>query len=430
MQIFLTTINPGTYTFFDLGNYTISHPIGPIPLIEPTGEFTERDIQLSEDLLFQVNQGNIELTNQKGETLNSLDDFQTADPGIFVRNEGDENISGIKSFTSGLNVAGTNNYESVITDDDDIPNKKYVDDEIENSANFSVYAWATTLLDGNMVNGLGLTVTVSGTGRYDYVFDTPVEDFSYAVFTQAIGQNQNDLEAEVFGKTRFGFNVRTNIQDDGGGTGTAVNSDHSVLVIGPNNGLPAGPRNTVITPPLSNPKSTLNFDSSDFNISEPDNNTINIEIINKSIFSIIRIESTGADQSNNYNTTTLQPIVLTGNVINLGTASTDFSNIDGTVICNFDGVIRVKYAVPHFTAGARESLKTTIQLNDVDYSAGAYGYIRDANGHRRDDNVGEDIIEVNTGDRIRIGAVRAENSNAGAAVTLQTKTTIIIERLN
>ena len=31
---------------------------------------------------------------------------------------------------SGFSVSGTNNYETQITDDDDVPNKKYVDDAI------------------------------------------------------------------------------------------------------------------------------------------------------------------------------------------------------------------------------------------------------------------------------------------------------------
>ena len=36
----------------------------------------------------------------------------------------------INSGTGVISVTGTNNYETQITDDDDIPNKKYVDDTI------------------------------------------------------------------------------------------------------------------------------------------------------------------------------------------------------------------------------------------------------------------------------------------------------------
>ena len=580
MQIFLTTINPGTYTFPDLGDYTIVHPIGPIPLLEPIGEFLEEDIQFSEDLLAQVTAGNISLTNEGGDNINDINDLQTGDPGIYVRNTGDEDVAGVKSFIDGLNVIGTTDYETTITDDDDIPNKKYVDDLIVSSdlsalrlrrttslnpiptawadfdwnqideqnntsvleytgiptddidikdpglyliswaisaddevdvrlvnnstvvpgsfhtvgdktdsnqnlhANaktiaatlttgnltlqvqavttaeftiaesatitvvrltgaagppgvdgpeglpgFGIYAWATVAANATITTGLGLSVVSAGTGFYNYTFDNAVLNDAYAVFTQAVGQGLNDIEAEVFNKTLTGFSVRVNTQDDGGGTGSNTNSQHSVVVIGPNNGLPSGTFNTIDVPPLTDPIRSIEFDQNDFTTTFVAPSTATIGAIDKSIFSIIRIESTGADQGTNYNSTNLQPLVLTGNVTQLGTALIDFTNVNGTTTCNFDGVVRVRYAVPHFTTGARESLKTTIQLNNNDYSAAAYGYIRDSQGHRRDCNVGEDIIPVLNGDTIRVGIVRAENSTAGGAVTLEVRTTIIIERI-
>lgn len=130
MQIFLTTLNPGTYTFPDLGGYTVVHPIGPIPLIEPNGEFTPEDIVISNDLIVEVQAGNIELTNEGGDQLTSVADLQTSDQGLFVSLTETEQIAGQKSFTTGLDVIGTTDYELVISNDDDIPNKKYVDDAI------------------------------------------------------------------------------------------------------------------------------------------------------------------------------------------------------------------------------------------------------------------------------------------------------------
>jgi len=75
MQIFLTTVNPGTYTFPDLGDYTVVHPIGPIPLIEPNGEFYIEDIQLSDNLFAQVTAGNISLTNSSGLPITTLSEL-------------------------------------------------------------------------------------------------------------------------------------------------------------------------------------------------------------------------------------------------------------------------------------------------------------------------------------------------------------------
>ena len=70
---------------------------------------------------------------------------QTVKPGTFVFKTTDNAIVGLRtnSITTGggdlylinsgtgvISVSGTNNYESQITEDDDIPNKKYVDDAI------------------------------------------------------------------------------------------------------------------------------------------------------------------------------------------------------------------------------------------------------------------------------------------------------------
>mgnify|MGYP006883064896 FL=1 len=70
---------------------------------------------------------------------------QTVKPGTFVFKTADNAIIGLRtnaittgggdlylinSGTGVISVSGTNNYEAQITDDDDIPNKKYVDDQI------------------------------------------------------------------------------------------------------------------------------------------------------------------------------------------------------------------------------------------------------------------------------------------------------------
>ena len=61
--------------------------------------------------------------------------FKTADNAIIglrtnAITTGGGDLYLINSGTGVISVSGTNNYETQITDDDDVPNKKYVDDAI------------------------------------------------------------------------------------------------------------------------------------------------------------------------------------------------------------------------------------------------------------------------------------------------------------
>lgn len=405
---------------------------------------------------------------------------------------------------------------------------------------FGIYAWSETDADGTQLESQELSVTNNAAGIYDYTFDTAATNANYNVFIQPVYNNTplNTVEVEVYNKANTGFTVRTNQQDDGGGTGTNLNFRHSVAVLGVGSGLPTGtvqkgaaPDNEFVffNGTTLNSNGSIVYDTTVNNINIESQNTTSsalninttngdadwlsfsynndfvggffgvaadpgdlglilgdVSALNTIIYQgtvntstayqinnvglslyhladtaastqtpsvgdvlrwngtewvevtppvpvfepgILRISSQGADQSNNYNTTTLQPLVLTGSLLSVGLGSTYFNNNNGTITCNFDGVVKVSYAIPHFTTGSRESLKTTIQKNNVNYSAASYGYIRDSQGHRRDDNTGSDLVDVNTGDTIRIGVVRAENSTAGVAVTLEANCTIILERV-
>ena len=55
-------------------------------------------------------------------------------------NTDDGDLSVITTGTGVIKVAGTTNYELQVTDDDDIPNKKYVDDAIQNQPTFQILA--------------------------------------------------------------------------------------------------------------------------------------------------------------------------------------------------------------------------------------------------------------------------------------------------
>ena len=143
----------------------------------------------------------------------------------------------------------------------------------------------------------------------------------------------------------------------------------------------------------------------------------------------IRVVSQGSDQSVNYNVTTPIPISLTGGALNVGAGSNYFTNNNGSITCNFDGVVRANYSIPHFSNVARAHLKTVLQKNGVNYSPASYSYIRVGNGERRDINLCTDLVSVNTGDVLRIVASRGEQSTRTGDITLEANCTFILERI-
>jgi hypothetical protein len=76
MQVFLTTTGTQTNTTInDLGKAVFVHPKTNIPLIEPLGEFTEKDISTSSGLIAAVASGFITLTNIDGSNITTLTDI-------------------------------------------------------------------------------------------------------------------------------------------------------------------------------------------------------------------------------------------------------------------------------------------------------------------------------------------------------------------
>ena len=68
-----------------------------------------------------------------------------------------------------VKVIGTTNYENQITHDDDIPNKKYVDDAIQNNPTFQIVSDTA----GGQLSSSRVIVTDADTvGSIDYLFDT------------------------------------------------------------------------------------------------------------------------------------------------------------------------------------------------------------------------------------------------------------------
>lgn len=67
-------------------------------------------------------------------------------PVTDINPNGDLLLIGTSSPNGVITVAGTTNYELGITDDDDIPNKKYVDDAIFNNPTFQIRSFDTRII--------------------------------------------------------------------------------------------------------------------------------------------------------------------------------------------------------------------------------------------------------------------------------------------
>ena len=96
-----------------------------------------------------------------------------------------------------------------------------------------VSAWATVSGTGNLTEGLNVaSVTRPSTGRYDYVFATPMPNSAYAVTATAISSG-NRL-CTVQNKTTTGFRIETQVAD----TDNNINIGHMVIVAASNATLP------------------------------------------------------------------------------------------------------------------------------------------------------------------------------------------------
>ena len=96
-----------------------------------------------------------------------------------------------------------------------------------------VSAWATTSSAGNLTEGLNFaSVSRANTGRYDYVFATPMPTSNYAVTATAVSSG-NRL-CTVQNKTTTGFRIETQLAD----TDNNIDIGHMVIVTASNATLP------------------------------------------------------------------------------------------------------------------------------------------------------------------------------------------------
>ena len=169
----ILNVNTGNYTIRVANGSTITFDTGATGTTALTGNLTvagtqttvnSQNLDITDNIIFlnkgetgggiTLNQSGIRIDRGTFADVQILYDenvthndpiTQTVDSGTFIFKDENNNIQGIytnsiatgggdlyliNSGTGVVSVSGTNAYENQITDDDDIPNKKYVDDAI------------------------------------------------------------------------------------------------------------------------------------------------------------------------------------------------------------------------------------------------------------------------------------------------------------
>lgn len=384
-----------------------------------------------------------------------------------------------------LNVSAQTDYETKVTDDDDIPNKKYVDDKlvaadlstvsVRRTGSLNPIPTGWTDFDWDTTDEQNNTAVIEYTG-------TPADEIDikeaglYWVEWAVSADDECDIRLTNNGTVVAGSFHSTGDKGDtnqiltGNEKGRAYTLSVGTLVMqiqatttaeftiadsatlcvwrmtGPKGDTgaqgpqgPAGnPGGTINTnqggsPFTGSPHDTINWSATDFVLNDQGNGTYDVAVNFPSAnvdFGEIKVVDNGAgDLATNYNINGAEvALVLTGTVTNTGQGSTYFTNASGSITCNFDGTIRVTYSVPHTSAAARAALKCIVQINGSNVGSPEYSYIRNNNGHDRDTNADSDSFSVSNGDVVRIGVRRMEGSSVGGAINLLTGCKIIVER--
>jgi hypothetical protein len=113
-----------------------------------------------------------------------------------------------------------------------------------------LYAFAKTQANGTIDSGVGLSVSKTGTGVYDYSFIVPVANTNYGVFGQPYG-TVTDTNSQVSNISINGFTLSFGVGDNGGTPDVLTDTEHAVSVYGiPVSGdteIPVVPASTFIT---------------------------------------------------------------------------------------------------------------------------------------------------------------------------------------
>ena len=122
-----------------------------------------------------------------------------------------------------LNVSGTTNYETLVTADDDIPNKKYVDDTNPLTGRWFLFPGGPSISGANFT---GATTTFISTGRYRLTY--PLGSNWTAVFQQEF--NSANIYNIII-RVRSSSYLEIEIRDSATGALIAVNEAINFMIM-------------------------------------------------------------------------------------------------------------------------------------------------------------------------------------------------------
>ena len=98
---------------------------------------------------------------------------------------------------------------------------------------FGLYGFASTASNGTINKGLGLTVSRTSAGVYQYSFTTVTPDTDYIINVgfENLGAN-TDTNFFINNKTTSGFTLTTGVGDNGGAPDTPTDTNHGITVSG------------------------------------------------------------------------------------------------------------------------------------------------------------------------------------------------------
>ena len=381
-----------------------------------------------------------------------------------------------------LSVAGQTDYELKVTSDDDIPNKKYVDDllvqgdlagvKYRRTTDFGLTTTPTFVpFDGQVVENDTSTVlrNVGDATRFD-ILDGGLYAVAINLSLDAGGAvnvtarlrlnntstvpgseytadpTNNPSAVTPWLLVEFNDNDFVQIQaETDTGTGDVVTDSSLALVklAAPKgekgdpgqDGLP-GTGSTinlqeqdVLVP--GGPHSTVNF-ASGFSVTDNGSGKATVALTGAGNF--IRVFTNGgSDNTINYNTVGNTIVQFSGGTEGLGSDFT-FDGANDWIVCNFDGWVEAGYNMPQFSTGARPSLETRLVKENVggttqDERAFDFTYIRNSSGHQRDKGSGETVYPVSNGEKIYVWSSRTPSSTPTAAVNVVEVAELIVKRI-
>ena len=381
-----------------------------------------------------------------------------------------------------LSIAGQTDYELKVQNDDDIPNKKYVDDVLiqgdqsgakyRRSTNFGLTTTPTNvpfdeqviendptvvlrnvgdatrfdILEGGLY-GLAVNLSLDAGGAVNVTARVRLNNTSTIPGSEFTADpTSNPAAVTPWLLVEFNDNDFIQVQaETSTGTGDVV-TDSSIALVklsGPKgakgdpgqDGLP-GTGSTinlqeqdVLVP--GGPHGTLNF-ASGFSVTDNGSGKATVALTGAGSF-IRAFTNGGSDNTINYNTVGNTIVQFSGGTEGLGTDFT-FDGANDWIVCNFTGWVRASYSMPQFSTGARSSIETRLVLENVggttqDERAFDSTYIRNSGGHQVDNGQGTTLYPVATGEKVYVWASRSPASTTGTAVNITETAELILERI-